>query len=40
VAEAHERIRAAVPPMDGDREIHRDIQAVCRLVDAGELSDL
>jgi histidine ammonia-lyase len=37
VAEAHGRIRAAVPPLDGDRELHRDIAAVCRLVDAGVL---
>ncbi|HEY7725953.1 MAG TPA: histidine ammonia-lyase [Anaeromyxobacteraceae bacterium] len=37
VAEAHARIRAAVPPLDGDRELHRDIAAVCRLVDGGAL---
>jgi histidine ammonia-lyase len=37
VDEAHARIRAAVPAMDGDREIHRDIEAVCRLVDSGGL---
>jgi histidine ammonia-lyase len=37
VAEAHARIRAAVPPLDGDRELHRDIAAVCRLVDEGAL---
>jgi histidine ammonia-lyase len=37
VAEAHARIRAAVPPMEGDREIHRDVEAVCRLVDDGAL---
>jgi histidine ammonia-lyase len=39
VAEAHERIRAAVPPMDGDREIHRDVEAVCRLLDEGALAE-
>jgi histidine ammonia-lyase len=37
VAEAHARLRAEVPTMDGDRELHRDIAAVCRLVDAGAL---
>jgi histidine ammonia-lyase len=37
VAEAHRRIRAAVPHLDEDRELHRDIQAVCRLVDDGAL---
>jgi histidine ammonia-lyase len=37
VAEAHARLRAAVPPMDGDRELHRDIAAVSRLVDEGAL---
>jgi histidine ammonia-lyase len=35
VAEAHARLRAVVPPVDGDRELHRDIEAVCRLVDEG-----
>ncbi len=37
VAEAHRRIRAVVPHLDGDRELHRDVQAVCRLVDEGSL---
>jgi histidine ammonia-lyase len=37
VAEAHARIRSAVPRLDGDRELHRDIEAVCRLVDEGAL---
>jgi histidine ammonia-lyase len=37
VAEAHERLRAVVPTLDGDRELHRDIEAVCRLVDEGAL---
>jgi histidine ammonia-lyase len=37
VAEAQARIRAVVPPLLGDRELHRDIEAVCRLVDEGEL---
>jgi histidine ammonia-lyase len=35
VAEAHARIRAVVPHLDDDRELHRDIEAVCRLVDEG-----
>jgi histidine ammonia-lyase len=33
VGEAHARLRAAVPHLEGDRELHRDISAVCRLVD-------
>ena len=37
VAEAHARLRAAVPPLEGDRELHRDVEAVCRLVDEGAL---
>jgi histidine ammonia-lyase len=37
VAEAHRRIRAVVPRLEGDRELHRDIEAVCGLVDAGGL---
>jgi histidine ammonia-lyase len=37
VGQAHARLRAAVPHLDGDRELHRDIQAVCRLVDEGAL---
>jgi histidine ammonia-lyase len=37
VAEAHARIRAAVPHLDGDRELHRDMAAVRRLVDEGAL---
>jgi histidine ammonia-lyase len=37
VVEAHRRIRAAVPHLDADRELHRDIEAVCRMVDRGEL---
>ncbi len=37
VAEAHARLRAAVPRLDEDRELHRDIEAVCRLVDDGTL---
>jgi histidine ammonia-lyase len=37
VAEAHRRLRAAVPRLDEDRELHRDVAAVCRLVDAGAL---
>jgi histidine ammonia-lyase len=37
VAESHRRIRAVAPHLDGDRELHRDILAVCRLVDEGAL---
>jgi histidine ammonia-lyase len=37
VAELHERIRAVVAHMDADRELHRDIEAVCALIDAGAL---
>lgn len=37
VAEAHRRVRAAVPHLDGDRALYRDIEAVCRLIDRGEL---
>ncbi len=37
VAEAHARVRAAVPHLDGDRELHRDVAAVCRLIDEGAL---
>jgi histidine ammonia-lyase len=37
VAEAHRRIREVVPHLDEDRELHRDISAVCRLVDEGGL---
>lgn len=35
--EAHARVRAEVPHLSEDRELHRDIEAVCRLVDAGDL---
>jgi len=37
VGEAHARIRAAVPTLEHDRELHRDVAAVCRLVDEGAL---
>jgi histidine ammonia-lyase len=37
VAEAHRRIRAAVPRLEADRELHTDVEAVCRLVDEGAL---
>ncbi len=37
VAAAHARIREVVPHLDEDRELHRDMAAVCRLVDAGAL---
>ena len=35
VGAAHARLRSAVPTLDHDRELHRDVEAVCRLVDAG-----
>ncbi|OJT17571.1 histidine ammonia-lyase [Archangium sp. Cb G35] len=34
---AHELVRSRVPTMEKDREIHRDIEAVCELIDSGEL---
>jgi len=37
VAEAHARIRTVVPHLSEDRPLHRDIEAVCRLVDEGRL---
>ncbi|HUL59907.1 MAG TPA: histidine ammonia-lyase [Anaeromyxobacteraceae bacterium] len=37
VAEAHARLRAEVPTLDGDRALHRDVEAVCRLIDGGAL---
>jgi histidine ammonia-lyase len=37
VAEAHARIRSVVPHLDDDRELHLDIEAVRRMVDAGAL---
>jgi histidine ammonia-lyase len=37
VAEAHRRVRGAVPHLDRDRELHRDVEAICRLVDDGAL---
>jgi len=37
VAAAHARVREAVPSMDEDREIHRDIEAVSALIDSGAL---
>jgi len=37
VDEAHRRLREVVPHLDEDRELHRDIAAVCRLVDEGGL---
>jgi histidine ammonia-lyase len=37
VQAAYETIRAAVPHMDRDRELHRDIAAVARLIDEGVL---
>jgi histidine ammonia-lyase len=40
VAEAHRRIRAAVHPLDGDREMGADIAAATRLVRTGALADL
>ncbi len=40
VAEAHRRIRTAVRPLDGDREMGADIAAATRLVRTGALADL
>ncbi len=40
VAEAQRRIRAVVPPLDGDREPGPDLTAVTRLVHDGEFDDL
>jgi histidine ammonia-lyase len=40
VAEAHGRIRALVPRLDGDREPGPDLAAVTRLVREGALADL
>jgi histidine ammonia-lyase len=40
VAEAHARIRALVPPLDGDREPGPDLAAVTRIVHEGMLVDL
>jgi histidine ammonia-lyase len=37
VGEAHRRIRAVVPPLEEDRALHRDIEAVSALVDEGGL---
>jgi histidine ammonia-lyase len=39
VAAAHRRIRESVPTLEVDREIHRDIEAVSRLIDSGALLD-
>ncbi len=37
VAEAHRRVRGVVPHLGRDRALHRDVEAVCRLVDEGAL---
>ncbi len=34
---AYQHVRAVVPPMVKDRELHRDISAVAALIDSGEL---
>ncbi len=34
---AHELVRSRVPTLEKDREIHRDIEAVCELIDSGKL---
>jgi histidine ammonia-lyase len=34
---AHECIRARVPTLERDRELHRDIEAVSALIDSGAL---
>lgn len=38
VDEAHRRIRAVVPHLEADREIHRDVAAISRLIDDETLS--
>ncbi|MFH0751822.1 MAG: histidine ammonia-lyase [Chloroflexota bacterium] len=40
VAEAHRRIRAAIAPLDADREMGADIAAAIRLVHSGAVADL
>ncbi len=37
VSAAHACIRSKVPTLDADRELHRDIASVARLIDSGEL---
>jgi len=39
VAAAHRLLRQSVPTLEVDREIHRDIEAVSRLIDSGALLD-
>jgi len=39
VAAAHRLLRESVPTLEVDREIHRDIEAVSRLIDSGALLD-
>jgi histidine ammonia-lyase len=39
VAAAHRLLRESVPTLEVDREIHRDIEAVSRLIDSGGLLD-
>jgi histidine ammonia-lyase len=34
---AHQLIRSRVPPLEGDRELHLDIEAVQQLIDSGDL---
>jgi len=38
VEAVHAALRRAVPHLDGDRELHADIEAICRLIDEGALS--
>jgi histidine ammonia-lyase len=38
VQRAYERVRARVPSMLEDRELHKDINAVCAMIDSGELT--
>ena len=40
VAAAHRLLRESVPTLEVDREIHRDIEAVSRLIDSGALLDV
>ena len=35
VVPVHAAIRRKVPPLDGDRTLHKDIEALCALIDEG-----
>jgi histidine ammonia-lyase len=40
IVAAHARIRQVVPPVDGDRPLYRDIEAIDRLLRGRDLLDL